>query len=104
LNIETHSTMSIRTKVLGLVDVILRVPPLFIIDEILKINLGLSATSTTQNNQNTETILENIVNSTTNILNSNSKNNAATPLDELELYKFLSLSCIKFFLCFAGKQ
>lgn len=33
--------MSIRSKVLGLVDIILRVPPLFIIDELFRINLGL---------------------------------------------------------------
>lgn len=33
--------MSFRTKLLGLVDVILRVPPLFIMDELLKIGLGL---------------------------------------------------------------
>lgn len=34
--------MSIRSRVLVLVDVILRVPPLFIIDELLRIGLGLS--------------------------------------------------------------
>uniref|UniRef100_A0A1B6FRI9 RING-type domain-containing protein n=1 Tax=Cuerna arida TaxID=1464854 RepID=A0A1B6FRI9_9HEMI len=34
--------MSFRSKVLSLVDVILRVPPLFIIDELLRIGLGLS--------------------------------------------------------------
>lgn len=33
--------MSIRLKLLGIVDVILRVPPLFIMDELLKIGLGL---------------------------------------------------------------
>lgn len=33
--------MSVRTKMLGFVDVILRVPPVFIIDEILKISMGL---------------------------------------------------------------
>lgn len=37
--------MSFRTKILGLVDVIMRVPPLFIIDEILKISMGLQGTS-----------------------------------------------------------
>lgn len=34
--------MSIRTKVLGLVDIMMRVPPLLVIDEILKIGMGLS--------------------------------------------------------------
>lgn len=33
--------MSLRSKVLSLVDVILRVPPLFIIDELFRIGLGL---------------------------------------------------------------
>lgn len=33
--------MSIRTKILGLVDVIMRIPPLFLIDELLKINMNL---------------------------------------------------------------
>ncbi|KAB0794856.1 hypothetical protein PPYR_11695 [Photinus pyralis] len=34
--------MSFRTKVLGLIEVFLRVPPIFVIDEIFKIGLGLS--------------------------------------------------------------
>lgn len=34
--------MSFRSKILSLVDVILRVPPLFIIDELFRISLGLS--------------------------------------------------------------
>jgi E3 ubiquitin-protein ligase RNF139 len=33
--------MAFRTKFLALVDVILRVPPLFIMDELLRIGLGL---------------------------------------------------------------
>lgn len=37
--------MSMRTKVLGMVDVIMRVPPLFVIDEILKISMGLPTAS-----------------------------------------------------------
>lgn len=34
--------MSLRRQVLGLVEIVLRVPPLFVIDEILKIGLGLA--------------------------------------------------------------
>lgn len=34
--------MSLRTKVLRLVEIVLRVPPLFIIDEILKVGIVLS--------------------------------------------------------------
>lgn len=37
--------MSMRTKVLGMVDVIMRVPPLFVIDEILKISMGIPSST-----------------------------------------------------------
>lgn len=50
--------MSLRSKILVLVDVILRVPPLFIIDELLRIGLGLShsdeADSKVLNNESPE--------------------------------------------------
>lgn len=46
--------MSVRTRMLGFVDVILRVPPIFIIDEILKISMGLPFTT-----QNDSTLLDN---------------------------------------------
>lgn len=39
--------MSIRTKVLGMVDVMMRVPPILVIDEILKIGMGLPSRSYT---------------------------------------------------------
>lgn len=47
------ATMSVRTKMLGFVDVILRVPPIFIIDEILKISMGLPFAT-----QNDSTVLD----------------------------------------------
>ncbi|XP_075148711.1 TRC8 ring finger protein isoform X2 [Haematobia irritans] len=37
--------MSIRTKVLGMVDVMMRVPPILVIDEILKIDMGIPSGS-----------------------------------------------------------
>lgn len=37
--------MSLRSKVLALVEVVLRVPPLFVVDEFLKISLGLPVSS-----------------------------------------------------------
>lgn len=43
--------MSFRSKVLCLVDVILRVPPLFIIDELFRISLGLAQTDESYHNQ-----------------------------------------------------
>uniref|UniRef100_A0A1B0BMI5 TRC8-like N-terminal domain-containing protein n=1 Tax=Glossina palpalis gambiensis TaxID=67801 RepID=A0A1B0BMI5_9MUSC len=39
--------MSVRTKVLGMVDVMMRVPPILVIDEILKIGMGLPSRSYT---------------------------------------------------------
>lgn len=35
--------MSLRAKALALVEVLLRVPPLFVVDEFLKLSLGLPA-------------------------------------------------------------
>lgn len=37
--------MSLRLRVLNLVEIVLRVPPLFVIDEILKVGLGIQALS-----------------------------------------------------------
>lgn len=37
--------MSLRLKALALVEVLLRVPPLFVVDEFLKISLGLPVSS-----------------------------------------------------------
>uniref|UniRef100_A0A2H1VSG2 SFRICE_032253 n=1 Tax=Spodoptera frugiperda TaxID=7108 RepID=A0A2H1VSG2_SPOFR len=37
--------MSLRSKALALVEVLLRVPPLFVVDEFLKISLGLPVSS-----------------------------------------------------------
>lgn len=46
--------MSIRTKVLGMVDVMMRVPPILVIDEILKIGMGIpSRTYQTANSVDT---------------------------------------------------
>lgn len=42
--------MSIRTKVLGMVDVMMRVPPILVIDEILKIDMGLPSSSGSSSN------------------------------------------------------
>lgn len=41
--------MSLRAKFLGFVDVIMRIPPLFLLDEILKMNLFESSPSTLNN-------------------------------------------------------
>lgn len=45
--------MSIRTKVLGMVDVMMRVPPILVIDEILKIGMGLPSRTFSSNSVDT---------------------------------------------------
>lgn len=45
--------MSIRTKVLGMVDVMMRVPPILVIDEILKIGMGLPSRTYSANSVDT---------------------------------------------------
>lgn len=110
----------VRTKVLGLVDVIMRVPSLFIIDEILKIGMGLPTSTTSSSSaagsassgaDNSSVIVETIANITMN----SSLDVAADVLgaaagitpdgslrDDIEFYKFVSLTMFKFLLCLLG--
>jgi len=46
--------MSFRTKLLALVDVLLRVPPLFIMDELLRIGLGVPQGDSNHYNSSSE--------------------------------------------------
>lgn len=82
--------MSLRTRVLNLVDVLLRVPPLFVIDELLRIGLGVQeqveSTTTIQNDNST--ISDNIVENTAY---------------DAQFYKFLIITCVKFILACLGK-
>uniref|UniRef100_A0A1Q3F649 Putative e3 ubiquitin-protein ligase n=2 Tax=Culex tarsalis TaxID=7177 RepID=A0A1Q3F649_CULTA len=109
----------VRTKVLGLVDVIMRVPSLFIIDEILKISMGLpnSSSPPTQSAAagSATTSSESLVNLTVNATVSAATNmlDAAAAAggigspedslkDDIEFYKFISLTTLKFLLCLFG--
>lgn len=113
----------VRTKVLGLVDVIMRVPSLFIIDEILKISMGLpntastTGTSTAINTATVESVSEpeSLVNATLNATVNVATAAAAEFLgtaagissdeslrDDIEFYKFISLTTLKFLLCLFG--
>ena len=82
--------MSLRTRVLNLVDVLLRVPPLFVIDELLRIGLGVQeqveTTATIQNDNST--IIDSIVENTSY---------------DAQFYKFLIITCIKVILSCIGK-
>ncbi|XP_029722866.2 protein TRC8 homolog isoform X2 [Aedes albopictus] len=119
----------VRTKVLGLVDVIMRVPSLFIIDEILKISMGLpnSAPATTSVNTAAPAVsttaavetAESVVNATLNATLNAATAAAADFLagasgtiggadvedsfrDDFEFYKLVSLTTLKFLLCLFG--
>ena len=51
---QLYSQMSFRTKLLALVDVLLRVPPLFIMDELLRIGLGFQQGDSNRFNSSSE--------------------------------------------------
>ncbi|XP_055523403.1 protein TRC8 homolog isoform X2 [Wyeomyia smithii] len=113
----------VRTKVLGLVDVIMRVPSLFIIDEILKISMGLPNTSSSASNGTTaadpspasgvvpESLVNMTVNATMKVATATADMLGATAgigpdhgsiKDNIEFYKFVSMTTLKFLLCFLG--
>jgi E3 ubiquitin-protein ligase RNF139 len=103
------SKMALRTKMMALVDVFMRVPPLFILDEILKINLGIQLHLQTQSTTTTITAssaesgatTDDVINSTiANILDASHESGLGA--SEEDLYKYVSLSFIKFLLCLAG--
>lgn len=95
--------MSVRTKVLGLVDVIMRVPPLFIIDEILKISMGIPNANNTNSGPvsvASELLTESNLSSIDRII----KNSTENPFnDEIDFYKVLSLTTLKFIVCLFGE-
>lgn len=75
--------MSIRTKVLGMVDVMMRVPPIIVIDEILKIGMGLPSRSYQTTNSvdaggglSADTVVISDVTNPTTLLNNSSADNA----------------------------
>lgn len=81
--------MSIRAKFLGFVDVIMRIPPLFLLDEILKMNFFDSS----QINISVEQLNETIIN------NSNLTEEASISLDIFGL----TLTMLKLLVFLLGK-
>lgn len=84
--------MSLKTRLLVFFDVILRVPPLFVIDELLQARFGLSGqvNSVSAVDDNT-TIYEKFVQGNVTY--------------DAEFYNFLTLTSVKFFLsCFGEFQ
>lgn len=86
--------MSIRAKFLGFVDVLMRIPPLFLLDEILKMNLFES--SPTQLNYLVSELNETISNNIT----ANATEEAASSLD---FYAF-SVTLFRFVVFLIGKS
>lgn len=99
---------------LGFVDVILRVPPIFIIDEILKIGMGIpfAPHNTIDTTHSNESLVDDMTNATVNqgqhIVNDTIASAADlfdTPnlTDDIEFYQILSLTSLKFFSCLLGE-
>lgn len=88
---------------LGLLDVILRVPPLFVIDEILKISMGLGNLTFEDEKRNytTNNVLTSANGTTDDIERVESEINYIA--DASEFYKFLSLTTLKFLICLLGE-
>lgn len=91
--------MTTRTKLLGMCDVIMRVPPLFIIDEILKISsTAFSATMAMSSPSDPD----NFVNASTQPLVGPSDSMYADEDDELRLYN-VAANSLKFLACSFGE-
>jgi hypothetical protein len=86
--------MSLRAKFLGFVDVIMRIPPLFLLDEILKMNL-FSQSSPTQFSQ----LVVELNDTINNNLTSNLTDSAGTSLD----FYGLSVTLFKCLVFLIGK-
>lgn len=84
--------MSLRTKVLRLVEIVLRVPPLFIIDEILKIGIVLS--------DFTEHDLSGFEQS----FEDEARNASTTMHYDPTFYKLVLAAFIRFMLCMFGRS
>lgn len=84
--------MSLRTKILGLVEILLRVPPLFVIDEILKIGLGLTEITEYDLSEFEEKLDDNAFNFSS----------GSVPYDPT-FYRFILISLVRLVLSTVGK-
>ncbi|KAJ8918848.1 hypothetical protein NQ315_011135, partial [Exocentrus adspersus] len=87
--------MSLRGRVLGLVEVILRVPPLFVIDEILKIGLGFTELSEHDLSNFGEEEYEKVTATHNNVTTT------SIPYDPV-VYRFIIISFMRLLLCALG--
>lgn len=98
-----ETVLSIRERILSFADVVMRVPPLFIIDELLRIGLGLP---------NDNIVLKNEFGlKTTNLSNIASSISTVTtdsfPMEQFDLthvaYKTYLIIVFKFLCCCTGE-
>lgn len=84
--------MSLRSKALALVEVLLRVPPLFVVDEFLKVSLGLPVNTAEEASLFTNVTIDhiNVSDSETNYYDAN-------------FYNAFVFTLFKFFVCCLGK-
>lgn len=98
---------------LGFVDVILRVPPIFIIDEILKISMGIPfAPHNSIDTHSSDIMVDDATNTTVNRSHQIINDTKASPtdlfdtpnlIDDIEFYQILSITSLKFFSCLLGE-
>ncbi|XP_067007766.1 protein TRC8 homolog [Anabrus simplex] len=91
--------MSIRMKLLSFVDVILRVPPLFIMDELLRIGLGLP-----QGDNNYDNSSYDVDDTTIPVLESPNIPEYSTPISQYDaqFYKVFFITLLKFIFSCLG--
>ena len=87
--------MSFRTKLLAFVDVVMRIPPLFLLDEILKLNMSLPPSENSENNNN---FFIDALNETTD----NLTNTTTEEQSNINFYIF-AITALKCLCCLIGK-
>lgn len=87
--------MSFRTKLLAFVDVVMRIPPLFLLDEILKLNMSLPPSENSENNSNF--FIEAFNETTDNLTNTTTEEQS-----NVNFYIF-AITALKCFCCLIGK-
>lgn len=81
--------MSLRSKALALVEVLLRVPPLFVVDEFLKVSLGLPVS-----NGEEVAVLSNVTDDHVDVSDSN--------YYDANFYNAFFFTLLKFLICCLG--
>lgn len=91
--------MSLRARLLAVVEVLMRVPPVFVIDEILKLGFGFADLSQDLSDSPSDHLADIIKNDQENATFSNIS--TYMPLDSM-LSKLIVLSMIRFLLAIVG--